>query len=139
MYNGYYKYKGEAMKTKAKQYYLRKCDGCNKGMSQGIYLYDEYYFCGEECLNANYIRLNIIFEIFVFNSNGLIENSYQSTYSNWLEWVNKNDNYEHYGVFEYYNGIAEWYKGDDWGYLFDEHGEEIDIENVDEEEIVEGE
>ncbi len=127
------------METKEKQYYLRKCDGCNKGMSQGIYLYDEYYFCNEHCLDKNYERLNIIFEIFVFNSNGLVNNSYESTYSNWLEWVNKNDNYEHYGVVEYYNGIAQWYKGDDWGYLFDEHGEEIDIENVDEEEIIEGE
>ena len=51
------------MKTTTKQYYLRKCDGCNKGMSQGIYLYDEYYFCDEDCLNKNYERLNIIFEI----------------------------------------------------------------------------
>ncbi len=126
------------MKTKEKKYYLRKCDGCNKGMSQGIYLYDEYYFCDEECLNANYIRLNIIFEIFVFNSNGLVENSYESTYSSWLEWVNKNDNYENYQVHEYYNGIAQWYIGDDWGYLFDINGDEIDTEEVKEEEIIEG-
>ena len=125
------------MKTKEKKYYLRKCNGCNKGMSKGIYLYDEYYFCNEECLNNNYIKLNITFEIFVFNSNGLVTHSLDSTYLNWLEWVNKNDNYENYGVFEYYNGIAEWYIGDDWGYLFDINGDEIDTEEVQEKKLKE--
>jgi len=126
------------MKTKEKKYYLRKCNGCNKGMSRGIHLYDEYYFCKENCLNKNYEKLNIIFEIFVFNSNGLVENSYQSKYSNWLEWINDNNNYEDYRVYEYYNGIAQWYIGDDWGYLFDIEGNTIDTEEVEEKNIVEG-
>ena len=96
------------------------------------------FFCNEDCLDKNYERLNIKFEYFVFNSNGLVIDSVDCYYSAFLEWINENDNYEQYRVYEYYNGLAEWYKGDDWGYVFDEQGEEIDIENVDEEEILEG-
>ena len=120
------------MKTKEKKYYLRKCDGCNKGMSRGIYLFNEYYFCDEVCLNANYIKLNITFNL---ETNSLDE---EVSYSEFLDWINKNNNYELYQVYNYYNGIAEWYIGDDWGYLFDIEGNEIDTEEVQEENIVEG-
>lgn len=117
---------GEIMK----KYYLRKCNGCNKGMSKGIYLFNEYYFCSEECLNKNYKRLNIIFNI---ETNPIDE---EVSYSEFLEWINTENNYELYEVYDYYNGICEWFIGDDWGYLFTENGEEIDIENIKTEEII---
>lgn len=120
--------KGEIMN----KYYLRKCDGCNKGMSQGIYLFNEYYFCYEECLNNNYIRLNITFNL---DTNPLTE---EVSYSEFLEWINTDNNYELYQVYDYYNGISEWYQGDDWGYVFTETGEEIDIEDVKTTEIIQG-
>jgi hypothetical protein len=43
-----------------------------------------------------------------------------------------------YQVYDYYNGISEWYRGDDWGYVFTETGEEIDIEDVKTTEIIQG-
>jgi len=123
------------MKTKEKKYYLRKCDGCNKGMSKGIYLsvyFNEYYFCNEDCLNKNYERLNIIFNLEINH----IEDSV--TYKEFLQWINEDNNYELYQVYDYYNGISEWYIGDDWGYIFDINGDEIDIEEVKEQNIIEG-
>lgn len=120
------------MKTKEKKYYLRKCNGCNKGMSKGIYLFNEYYFCNEDCLTKNYKRLGIVFNLEINH----IEDSV--TYEEFLQWINEDNNYELYQVYDYYNGISEWYIGDDWGYLFDINGDEIDIEEVKEKEIVEG-
>jgi hypothetical protein len=120
--------KGEIMN----RYYLRKCNGCNKGISQGIYLFNEYYFCNEDCLNNNYKRLNITFTL---DTNPITE---EVSYSEFLEWINTDNNYELYQVYDYYNGISEWYRGDDWGYVFTETGEEIDIEDVKTTEIIQG-
>ena len=120
------------MKTKEKEYYLRKCDGCNKGMSRGIYLFNEYYFCDKDCLNKNYKRLDITFNLEI----NPIEDTV--TFKEFLNWINEDNNYELYQVYNYYNGIAEWYIGDDWGYLFDIEGNELDTEEVQEKNIVEG-
>ena len=60
------------------------------------------------------------------------------SYSEFLEWINTDNNYELYQVYDYYNGISEWYIGDDWGYVFTETGEEIDIEDVKTTEIIQG-
>ena len=72
---------------------------------------------------------------FTLDTNPITE---EVSYSEFLDWINTDKNYELYQVYDYYNGISEWYQGDDWGYVFTETGEEIDIEEVKTTEIIQG-
>ena len=122
------------METKAKQYYLRKCDGCNKGMSEGILADDEYY-CSEDCIKSDWDNKTFF----------VTEDNKELNYSQFIEYLDKRKDTESYNEFyndkiwEWFNGCAEWFIEDNWGIVFDEQGKEYDIEEIQEENITEGE
>ena len=125
------------MKTKEKQYYLRKCDSCNKGMSGGYIVHDgNYYFCSYECGEKHLGNKRIFTTLEDWNNDGP-----GLTWGEFQEYLEKNENKLSTKEIDFaYDECSwsEWFIGDDWGYLFDEQGEEIDTEEVQEENIIEG-
>ena len=125
------------MKTKAKKYYLRKCNNCNKGMSEGfIYNQGEGYFCSNDCVAKYFVNDKIFTTLEDWNNNGD-----GLTWGEFQEYLENEDKLSQEKIDFAYDvcSWSEWFIGDDWGYLFDEQGKEYDIEEIQEENILEGE
>jgi len=115
-----------------KKYYFRKCDVCNKGMSKGIYAEGSgsEYFCSEDCIKKDWDNTTF----YISHDKGFL------TYSMFIKWLEDTDNLtpEKDNVYEWFNGCAEWYLGDQWDVVFDINGIGYDVDKVLEEEIIEG-
>jgi hypothetical protein len=114
-----------------KKYYFRKCDVCNKGMSKGILAEGSgsEYFCSEDCIKKDWDNTTFF----------ITPAGNELNYSQFMDWIGEqDDNTLDKHVYEWFNGCAEWYLGDQWDVVFDIDGVGYNVDKVLEEEIIEG-